>query len=294
LLIVITLCLLSALLVLVRRERVRDHVKFAVEFSAIIALSIGSQVAVETLLYGTPSLNGNRPPFLTARLIADGPGQWYLEKSCGGSQWEMCHYLGYLTDNSDQFLWDPEGVWSRANADSRKRLLSQERSFTLAVLQAYPLEEFEKAMQNARRQLMAFGVTDLRRYDTVVDHIGEVLPRERSKYLASPQAQQRLPGRLFTRIQYGIVTLSLLGMLVFLPRLRRSPNPKLVGLGFVILSAVVVNAIVTGTLSTVNDRYQSRVIWLVPFLAGLCVLVWEAGDQRGAIPHRIEPTSELV
>jgi hypothetical protein len=42
----------------------------------------------------------------------------------------------------------------------------------------------------------------------------------------------------------------------------------------------VANALVTGVLSTVEDRYECRVIWLVPFLAGICVLDWL--NQRNA------------
>jgi hypothetical protein len=37
---------------------------------------------------------------------------------------------------------------------------------------------------------------------------------------------------------------------------------------------VVANAMFTGTLSLVEDRLESRVIWLVPLLAGLMILFW--------------------
>ena len=194
LLVVATLSLFLALLAIVGQRPLRRHLKVASEVVAIIALAIGAQMVVATLVYGEPSLNGRRPPFLTARLIADGPGSWYLEKNCGNAQWEMCRFVSHLGNNSDWFLWDPNGVWARASSDSRQRILSQERAFALAVLHAYPLQEFEKAVSNFRRQLIAFGVVDLRRYGTVVDHIGEALPREQSKYMQSPQG---LTGFLF-------------------------------------------------------------------------------------------------
>ena len=54
----------------------------------------------------------------------------------------------------------------------------------------------------------------------------------------------------------------------------RHRKPRVVGLTAVIVFMVIVNAFVTGVLSTVEDRYQSRVIWLVPLLAGLFVLEW--------------------
>jgi fucose permease len=48
----------------------------------------------------------------------------------------------------------------------------------------------------------------------------------------------------------------------------------LIGLAIVIVSTVVANALVTGTLSMVEDRLQSRVVWLIPLLAIILVLDW--------------------
>jgi hypothetical protein len=58
----------------------------------------------------------------------------------------------------------------------------------------------------------------------------------------------------------------------------------------VIFFTVIANAFVTGVLSEVDGRYQSRVIWLLPLLAGAFVLEWldhrpakvasEAGEKR--------------
>jgi len=43
---------------------------------------------------------------------------------------------------------------------------------------------------------------------------------------------------------------------------------------------VIANAFVTGVLSMVEDRFQSRVIWLLSLLAGLFVLDWLDHWQR--------------
>ena len=60
----------------------------------------------------------------------------------------------------------------------------------------------------------------------------------------------------------------------FTPRVWRRRPLRLIGLGVVILPTVIANALVTGALSMVEDRLQSRVIWLVPLLAGVFVLDW--------------------
>jgi len=54
----------------------------------------------------------------------------------------------------------------------------------------------------------------------------------------------------------------------------RSRPSRLIGLAIVIVSTVVANALVTGTLSMVEDRLQSRVVWLIPLLAIILVLDW--------------------
>jgi hypothetical protein len=40
----------------------------------------------------------------------------------------------------------------------------------------------------------------------------------------------------------------------------------------ILIGGVVANAAVTGILSTPHDRYQARVIWLIPLLAMIVLL----------------------
>jgi hypothetical protein len=49
----------------------------------------------------------------------------------------------------------------------------------------------------------------------------------------------------------------------FMPFVWRNRSPRLGGLSAVIFLVIVANAFVTGILSNVEDRYQSRVIWLL-------------------------------
>jgi hypothetical protein len=46
------------------------------------------------------------------------------------------------------------------------------------------------------------------------------------------------------------------------------------GLGTVVIFVILANALVTGVLANVEDRYQARVIWLLPLLAILFTLEW--------------------
>jgi hypothetical protein len=58
----------------------------------------------------------------------------------------------------------------------------------------------------------------------------------------------------------------------------------------VIVSTVIANALVTGALSMVEDRLQSRVVWLLPLLAGILILDWFDQRQQEANPA---PSTEI-
>jgi hypothetical protein len=114
------------------------------------------------------------------------------------------------------------------------------------------------------------------------EEFATVLPGERSQYLQSRQAQDDLPLEFFTSVQNWTVVASLIVIVAFLPRMSRRRPPRLIGLGTVIVSTVAANALVTGTLSMVEDRLQSRIVWLVPLLAGILILDWRnRHDQPG-------------
>jgi hypothetical protein len=55
---------------------------------------------------------------------------------------------------------------------------------------------------------------------------------------------------------------------------------------------VVANALLTGTLSMVEDRLQCRVVWLVPLLAGMCVLDWFSQRQTAKALHGSQGAEE--
>jgi hypothetical protein len=98
--------------------------------------------------------------------------------------------------------------------------------------------------------------------------------------LQSRQAQRTLPDEFFTSVQKWTVIASIVLMGVLAPFVWRHLSPRLVGLTAVIFFTVIANAFVTGVLSEVDGRYQSRVIWLLPLLAGAFVLEWL--DHRSA------------
>jgi hypothetical protein len=275
------LWLILALPLVFDHREFRRRVRPVVEFAAIIAIAVAAQLGLNAYLYGTPSLDPERPPFLTARIISDGPGRWYLEKHCGEKKWVICQHVHQLTDDVDNFLWAENGIVQSSSDDDQEQMMRDELPFVMATVRAYPVQQFERSASNALAQLKTFDLYDLTANITVLDDFNPIIPMARPSYEKSRQAQNRLPLDLFTSIQNWTVGGSLAVIAVLVTLLWRRHSKRLAGLGVVIVSMVVANAAITGALSMVEGRFECRVIWLVPLLAGLCVLEWYEGRSAG-------------
>jgi hypothetical protein len=273
------LCALLVLLLVLRRPLMQGRWKAVGEVAIVIALAAAAQFALHGYLYGEPSLNGERPPFLMARIIADGPGRWYLEQHCGEVKFAICDHVHDLSGDTDKFLWGADGVWANADDDYAKRLRQEEIPFVLATLRAYPRQQLIISARAFWQQLTSFALYDLDPSDWVLDEFDEVLPGGKPSYQRGRQAHNDMPLEFFTTVEYGTILVSLLIVLACMPRLLRRGSARLVGLSVVIVSVVIANALVTGVLSNVEERYQSRVVWLLPSLAGLLMLDWLANRQ---------------
>jgi hypothetical protein len=272
------LCLLFSLLWLVRWPPVQSRIRAVCGAAWIVIVAAASLLALHAYLYGQPSLNADSPPFLAARVIADGPGRWYLEQHCPQLQLALCESVGDLPDDSGDFLWKKGGIWPTAAEDGDERIRQQEFTFVLAVVRAYPREELLISAGHFWEQLRAFGLWDLDRNNWVLEAFDSALPGDKQNYLRSWQANDDLPLDAFSSLQYWTVVVSLAVIAVFVLFHWGGQPVPLLCLSLTIVPVVVANALVTGVLSNVEERYQARVVWLLPLLAAVFVLHWL--DQR--------------
>ena len=278
------MCILLGVLLVLRRGLRHRFLKATIELAAIVAVAVAAHLALHAYLYGKPSLNGKRLPYLMARVIGDGPGRWYLEQNCDDDlKLVLCEHVEDLPVDADDFLWAPDGIWQTASEATKQRLRDEEIPLVLATLRAYPFQELFAALANFWHQLMTFDLSLFHPNDWVLKEFDKVLPDERSRYLESREAHDSLPYAFFTSVQNLTVIASLVVIGVFTPRMWRLRPTRLVGLSVVIVAAVIANALVTGTLSMVENRFQSRVIWLLPLLACVLVMDWlSAGKEQKA------------
>jgi len=268
------LCVLFVAVLAVRRQLTRRTLRPLGTVALIVFFGGAAQMALHTYLYGEPSLNGQRPPFVMARMIADGPGRWYLRQHCPALHVEICRHSRDLPDNVDDFLWSAHGIWQSASLAQQEQIRKEETRIVLGTLRAYPREELVVSAGHFWRQLHALGLYDYDPNAWILAMIDTVLPGARPRYLKTRQAHETLHEDLFTSVQDGAVMLSLVVIVCWGLFLRQYWSPRVIGLAAIIGFVVVVNAAVTGVLANVEDRYQARVIWLVPLLAAVLVLTW--------------------
>ena len=254
----------------------------------IITTVAAVHISLHWYLYGKPSLRGKGPPFLLARVIADGPGRWYLEQRCGGAHFEVCTHVHDLSDDVDDFLWGDRGIWLNSSEEQRERLQDEEMTIVAGTLREYPRQELMISADHFWEQLHTFGLSDYDPNPWVLEVADTVMPVTRSRYIQTRQAQETLHEKIFAFVQDWTVVASLVVIGIRL-RCGRHRSRRAVGLTAIIAIVVIGNAALTGVLSKVDDRYQARVIWLVPLLAGVLELEWRDHSAiRRALADRLE------
>jgi hypothetical protein len=257
-------------------------------FAAALVCAISLQAGYAAAVHAATGDTLRSPPFLAARILADGPGRTYLRRSCGeGAGWALCRFKNLPLDDSQDILWsgDPrKGVFGRAGVDERIRIDREQVRFVLAAVAADPVAAARAALWDAWRTLISVNLEDPLRdphfYLTdpdwsdsyiadLVHDLGPCGPDERG---CRPRFDPAPLG-----YWHGAVCVAALAWLAWTasrPRMRRLVfDARLGPLILFLLTAVVFNAVATGVLSGPFARYQARIAWLPPLAALLAARV---------------------
>jgi hypothetical protein len=250
---------------------------------APLAVAAAALVASNVVFGRRLVLSESSSLFYLARLVGDGTAQRYLARACAARSYVLCSERGNLPESSDHFLWDGDGAWTKHQNDPR--FLAEAPEIVRGTLREEWGAQLAASLRNGFAQLGAFG-SDLDLHASE----GQVAPLMAlfgagtlAAYHASLQARRSLPLEAAGRVQRVVVVLSLMVLLACVPRLRARASGPARALVAVTLAGVTLNALVLGALSSVHDRYQGRVIWLVPLMAAALLARSGIGaPRRGA------------
>ncbi len=221
---------------------------------------------------GAATLTPNRIPALLARSIEDGPARWYLNEECRETdRYAVCELFDEMPRNIPDFLWVGLG---RATDEQMARIRAEEMEIVVAAARRYPLEQLGATLGNAGLQFVLVGIDDLWLYPP--EARGMAINDIR---VTGGTAQRNGVQHLFDWITAAATGVAFL-LLAWRVITRRTPA-FLVPMVLLILFALVVNSAIFGGLSATVDRYQSRMVWLVPALLALDFAIRSAGVRRG-------------
>ena len=248
-----------------------------------------------------------RPPFLTARVLADGPGRAYLAHACGkGAPFQVCAFRRLPLNNTEDILWadEPElGIYNSAEFPVRLRLDREDFRFALAAVAYQPGQELAMAIRNWGAQLAAHDLNEPLRdqgyylVDTywktthlprLIQGTGRCDPERGTCALRAPP--NGMAGLFaLTAILALAVSAACLGLCL----LRGGQGLKVDVRGRIacwaaslLILAVPINAAVCGMLSGPFARYQMRMLWLLPLAAMLLVSIVRTARRTRASPAR--------
>ena len=250
------------------------------------------------------------PPFLSARVLVDGPGRAYLAAACGeGRPWALCAYRDRRLDSLEDVLWSRNrrrGVYGLAPAAVRARLSAEDHAFALAAVLHDPLGQTRASAVNIARTLV-----DVRLDEPLAgpDFFAEdgfwsytALPSLMPGADACASAEDyRCAPRLDADLLYAVHGAAMVAALLFLlwrltqadvraalarPGREATAEGRLVAAALLLTAVVALNAGVCGAISGPYARYQARLAWVLPLVAVAAALRLGVGPaSRPARPR---------
>lgn len=260
--------------------------------AAAVALAsvAGIQIAGNGLNMGRWSISPSGPVFLFARLNEDGLMSSWASRHCISRTSPVCRLQAAAPRDSQEALWRRDGpiakhVWF-ASPEPRWHLVEMIAEANWKAIRERPLAFAGAAFRGGATQLVSFRTLDdlcpaeCAAPDTTLlyfieKHRPDLLPA----FAGSPQARGELPKDLIRAVTFPITALGLLFLIPIVALAVRRRDSEAIALSAAVLAVIFVNALLTGALSDVNDRYQSRIAWLAPFVVMALCARWYSARQ---------------
>jgi hypothetical protein len=252
-------------------------------------LVIGTVILIPILNYlidGKFIISEGTHVFLMHKMHDDDILVPYLKENCEKKNYSLCQHK----DNMPwDIIWDSrspitkDGDWNKYKAENQAILfdiLTTYKYFKLFVL---------KSIHQSFKQFFNFDTGDAPLSKDLLKppqiELDNYFKHEIREFLSSKQCNQKLNYYGLNSIQFISVIISL--MILIIPLFL---NSRIIGTQFILsiyilLLFLLANAFICSTFSNVLDRYQSRIIWLVPFFA--MILIFQIIESSPGFKKRL-------
>jgi hypothetical protein len=270
----------------------RSVVPVIVLVGLIAAVGLAQQAAFRGAAKAVASSEVVIRPFITARLIQDGPGLAYLERNCPDAAIPTCKLYEALSRSDDPmrltashivFQTTPELGSFRLMTEADQVAVAQGQvAFFFDVLREAPFGVAGAFLRNTLVQTIKVDVEMTLQTDSIVSRHAETPGLIDGAF--SHGNLTRDIGWLVpvTAIHAVLYALSLGVILVLLVRPGGTPKDLRV-FAVMLLLGILANAFVCGAISQPATRYGARVIWLLPYVATL-MLLFRNASGRSEVP----------
>jgi hypothetical protein len=246
-----------------------------------VLLALTALFSFSLVVYKEVTLTPKSPPFLLARMLADGPSKAYLRATCGHTPYLVCNFLDEIPNIENTILWSfpPFGIAGSLYPENAVVIRAEAGSIVAGTIWMFPGWIARNMVNATARQLVTIASGN----EFEAEH-REVM-RKYHPY-AGPNYPDSLQGRGLLNeenlagmnLLHGAAVAAGLPLAILLAIVcaRRRVFRPLILFGLIAV-ALLVNAFVTGALAGVFGRYQGRGIWLLPFFviaAGFALRSW--------------------
>ena len=244
--------------------------------TALVVAALLLMPPLHYILTGSLGYTPGGSSFLFGSLVQEGLAKRWLMEHCPQPGVQLCAWKETLPETADEFLWAKDSPFKKIGNwkdPSRQRELGQ---LVRAIVLAYPKVILEKAIGATVKQAVSVGTgegLDGQHWDTR-GFLPAFVPRIADAFNKARQQQEEITPALLAGWSRLHVPIALASMALLLPiiwwGLRTNRGP-LAGLALFVLIALLGNAFICGALSNPHDRYQSRLVWLAPFVVLLAL-----------------------
>jgi hypothetical protein len=242
-------------------------------------------ITLMVLVYHRVQLFPPRPAFLLARFMENGLlPRYFQEHVAEAQQFALWQYRDQfpLNRSAGVFLFEPQGltrVLERLNPVAWETILAQELPLTERVVSAYPAATATLCAQAWLTQIFTFKPAfDIYCHPLAYPDMLRRLPHLAPVFHASRQFQGEVDLHHLDNIEEWAFIVAILLLLL------RPPQGALRSMTVFLVVGLLLNAGLTANISCVDERFQARVEWLVPYVAMLRVV--ELAGRR-------KPSAEL-
>ncbi|MCK6453943.1 MAG: hypothetical protein L6R19_24270 [Alphaproteobacteria bacterium] len=234
--------------------------------AATVALSLALLLGSNYLRAGELFFSRSGAAFAFGRLVQDGIAKRLLDDTCPQSGYRLCPYKNALKATADEWLWAPDTpFWKIGGFDGTgpeyERMIRDS-------LRRYPGMHLETALKATLVQFVTFRTGDGIEAQTWPTFwiMETYLPEQYAAFRAARQQNDLIDFVWLNGLHRPVGAIALLAAAGFVAwgTWRRRLDAVAVLPGFLLI-ALLGNAFICGVLSNPHDRYQSRLIWIVPF-----------------------------